>query len=148
MDKINIKVNEEIFINRPPEVVWDYTQDFSKRLEWDKYLIKTTVLQENPKTVTIKGKGNFEATLVYKLNDRPNKTTLVFTEIKSPLIEGGGGSWRYEKKDNGTLWTQMGSCTLKNGFMSKLMIPLVRAMLRYNMRSAMKLAKKILESKN
>jgi hypothetical protein len=146
MGKIQIIVNEEIFIDRSPETVWDYTQDFSKRLEWDKSLIKVNVLQEIPvKTVDIKAKGNFTATLVYKLYDRPNKTSLVFTNVKSPVINGGGGSWRYEKMGNGTLWTQMGSCILKSGMISRLSLPFLRFMLRYNMRTAMKLAKKNLE---
>jgi hypothetical protein len=110
------------------------------------FLVKVDVVQESPiKTVNIKGKGNFEATLVYKLNDRPNKTTLVFDKVKSPLITGGGGSWQYNKKDNGTWWVQQGTCTLKNSFVIQLFVPFIRLMLKYNMRNAMKLAKKILE---
>jgi hypothetical protein len=147
MDKINIRVKEEIFIERSPEIVWDYTQDFSKRLEWDKFLTKAIVIQENPvKMANIEGKGRFAATLAYKIYDRPNKTTLVFTDVKSPVIDGGGGSWQYIRKDNGTQWIQMGSCTIKNRPLMKLLVPLIKSMLRYNMKSAMKLAKKIIEN--
>ena len=44
-------------------------------------------------------------TFVYKLDDRPHKTSLAATEIESPIIESAGGSWTYEDQSDKTLWT-------------------------------------------
>ena len=148
MAATNITVEEQIYIERSPEVVWDYTQDFSRRAHWDRSVLEAIVISELPdKIVKIKTKGSLTATLIYKLNDRPRKTSLVMTDVNAALITGGGGSWTYEKKGNGTLWTQKNTLILAKGKIVWLLAPVFRWKLRSNTANAMKLAKVKLEIK-
>lgn len=139
-----VTITETVFIAQTPEVVWDFTQDYSKRHLWDKTILSAVVIQQNPRKIAIKGIGRLSAELLYKLDERPRKTSLAMMNIKSPFIIGGGGSWNYEAKDGGTLWTQTNSLVLKNNFLSFLMRPLIQGMLKTNTRQAMQLAKRII----
>jgi hypothetical protein len=74
MKKINITIHHSIYINRPREAVWDFTQDYSLRTEWDKTVIEAKVLQTTPRQIVeLKTSGNTMMTFVYKVNDRPIK---------------------------------------------------------------------------
>ena len=84
-------------------------------------------------------------TFVYKLDNRPNKTTLAIKKIESPLIEGGGGSWSYEEWEGTTLWTQRNTLVFKNKMHVVLLLPLYRWMLKLQTTAAMRNIKKILE---
>lgn len=144
--KSTITVCEVIFIAHSPEKVWDYTQNYDNRLKWDKSLLKATVIENTPtKLIEIKAKGGLTAQLCYKLYDRPRKTSLAMQKTKSPIFSGGGGSWKYEPKDNGTLWTQTNTLVLKNSLSSLLLTPIVKWLLRKNTKEAMKLAKRQIE---
>jgi len=33
--KISITIHHSIYIQKPREIVWDFTQDYSHRAEWD-----------------------------------------------------------------------------------------------------------------
>ena len=82
----------------------------------------------------------------YKVFDRPNKTTLQMTDVASYIIEGGGGSWTYERQPDGTtLWKQSNTLVLRNTPFAKLLRPAVHYFLRRNTRLAMYNAKKIIE---
>ncbi len=84
-------------------------------------------------------------TFIYKLDDRPSKTTLAAKEITSSYIESGGGSWTYENLNNGTLWTQTNTLVFKNKFWLRLLIPLYKLILNNQAKKAMRRAKKLIE---
>ena len=84
-------------------------------------------------------------TFVYKLDDRPNKTTLVAKDIISPLIESAGGSWNYEKQNEGTLWRQVNTITFKKTLMIKLLLPLHKRLFIFQINKSMKKAKQEIE---
>ena len=67
------------------------------------------------------------------------------TEIQSNMIKAGGGSWRYQLKNNGTLWTLTNTLVLKEGLFYSLLVPMVKFQLRSNTRKSMKLAKRLIE---
>src|SRR5436190_24354040 len=105
MKENTIALRHSILINKPKELVWDYTQNYDNRTIWDSSVLETTILQTTPnRIVKLKMKGNTTMTYIYKLDDRPNKTTLVAREIISPIIESMGGAWTYEEKNGNTLW--------------------------------------------
>ena len=144
----SITLKESIFINQPPEVVWDFTQDYQRRTMWDKSIIEATLIQKKPhRIVAIKAKGYNRMNFEYKLDERPNKTTLAITDAHSFFIKGGGGSWQYVPSGNGTLWTRTDTLVLKNGFWIKLVKPLVIFQVKLNMKYSMKLAKDLMEAK-
>ena len=84
-------------------------------------------------------------TFVYKLDDRPNKTTLAAKEIQSPIIKSAGGSWKYEMQNDGTLWTQTNTIVFKKNFLLPLLLPFYKLIFEYQTKIAMKNAKKLIE---
>ena len=146
MEKISITIHHSIYIDRPREVVWDYTQDYSLRPDWDQTVIEAKVLQTTPqKIVELKTSGNTIMTFVYKVYDKPNKTTLAIHDIQSKWIDGGGGSWKYEDHQGGTLWSQMNTRILKSTISLSILRPVITFIFKNQTRQSMQRAKKILE---
>jgi Polyketide cyclase / dehydrase and lipid transport len=48
-----VSVTESIWVARPPEAVWDYTQDFTRRTEWDAGIADASILEQEPRTVRV-----------------------------------------------------------------------------------------------
>jgi hypothetical protein len=140
-----VSVTESLWVACPPEAVWDYTQDFTRRTEWDAGIAEATILQQDPRTVRVKVAGLGRMTVVYKLDRRPERTSAAFVDVESAWISGGGGSWEYEAADGGTRWQQTNSLELKRPGLAWLLAPLVQRSLRQSMRKAMAEAKGRLE---
>jgi hypothetical protein len=148
MQRRTISWKVSILIDVPRTEVWDFTQNYDHRMQWEKSVLEVKVIQAiPPREVMLKIKGNATMTFVYKLDNRPNKTTLAIKKIHSPLIEGGGGSWSYEERDGKTLWTQHNTLVFKNKIVVVLLLPLYRWMLKLQTATAMRNVKKILEGK-
>ena len=146
--KYLIHIQYSVFINKSREIVWDFTQDYSKRPAWDIAVKEALVLDDSEeKSILIKGSG-FSAWFVYKLFRRPEKTTLVMTDVQSAFIESGGGSWCYESKGEGAIWTQSNSIVLKKSMLAGFFSPLIRFALMYQLRKAMDKAKWQIENSN
>ena len=144
----SITFKETIYINQPPEVVWDFTQDYQRRTLWDKSIIEATLIQKGPhRIVAIKAKGMSRMNFQYKLDDRPNGTSLAMTDVDSFFIKGGGGSWQYVPSDHGTNWIRTDTLVLKNIFWIKMIKPLITFQVKRNMKNSMRLAKYMMESK-
>jgi hypothetical protein len=142
-----IRVSEELFVGRPPEAVWDFTQDYSRRAAWDPSVREARVLEAAPlPRVAVRCAGGLSAVFRYKLFDRPQRTSVAMEEVRSWLVAGGGGSWSYQARDGGTLWTQVNSLELGDGWWRRLLAPLVRRQLRAGTRRAMLRAKAMLEA--
>ena len=146
MRKNEFAIRHSIVINKPKEVVWDYTQNYDNRTAWDSSVLAATVLQTTPnRIVKLKMIGGTSMTYVYKLDDRPNKTTLVAREVTSPIIASLGGTWIYEDQDNQTRWTQAGSVILKKQFLAMLMLPICKMAFTMFTKKAMQKAKHQIE---
>jgi len=145
MKKVTITIHHSILINKSKEETWDYTQDYAHRTDWDSTILKAEVLQERPRIVSVKFKGGIELTFVYKLYDRPNKTSLALQDIKSRWIIGGGGSWNYQEINGGTLWAQTNTLIFKPGFLNAIFIPLFKLRWKREIQISMLRAKRNLE---
>ena len=144
--KSSVTIQYSVRVFLPADEVWDFTQDFNKRMLWDSSIKKATVIQDQPhRLVKIKAKWGVRGTLKYKLEKKPEKTSLVLKNIKSPLMRGGGGSWVYHESDGFTLWTQTNTLILKKGLPSLLLKSLVHYFLKRDTRRAMYKAKKLME---
>lgn len=144
---MKITFEESIFIEANPEVVWDFTQNYSKRTNWDSSVSKTEILSEKPnRIVRVFIKGGTTATFQYKLDKPPERTSLQAIEMKSLLFSNGGGSWIYEKKANGTIWTQRNTLVFKNKILAFLFKPLLSWQIAKLTKQAMQEAKKQIES--
>lgn len=141
-----VTVTEAIWVNRPPDAVWDYTQDYAHRPEWDAGVAEARTLGAEPRTIWVRIPNLGSMTVVYRLDRRPERTSAAFTDVESGWISGGGGSWEYEAADGGTRWQQTNSLELKHPRLGFLLGPLLERGLRQSTRRAMAEAKRRLEA--
>ncbi len=96
-----VKFTESITINRPAEIVFDYTQDYSSRLKWDTFLQKADIL--NGATSAAKGvktyceaKNGLGMETEYITFNRPRATAIQMT--KGPyMFNTFLGSWTFKE---------------------------------------------------
>ena len=145
----NITVTVEIVVSASPEEVWDFTQDYSRRPLWDPMITHADVIEEKPpRKVKVWGQGSFYALFQYKLDKRPERTSVATIEMTSPIIESGGGSWSYQDTPDGTCWRQTNTLCLKSGLWQKLLRPVVHYQLHRSTVKGMQRAKQMIESLN
>lgn len=142
---MNVTVKESVFIAAPPERVWDYTQDWTRRTEWDPAIVAAEVLPGEERVVRVKALGGGGFLIRYKLNDRPVRTSLAMTDSTSRLITGGGGSWAYEAKEGGTVFSQQNTLAIGSRLFAWIFGWSVRRQLRRLTRKALANAKRIIE---
>jgi hypothetical protein len=53
-----VTATETAWIARPPEAVFDYTQDYAHRTEWDRGAAEAQVLGRDPRSVRIRVPGS------------------------------------------------------------------------------------------
>ena len=145
MARLVISVTESVLVDCPPDEVFDFTQDYAHRAEWDAGVTSATVLGEEPRIVRVAMRGLGEATLTYQLFRRPERTSAAFGDVKSAWICGGGGSWQYEATEGGTTWQQTNTLELKRPRLMRFMAGYVERSLRDSTRKAMAAAKARLE---
>lgn len=146
MKNYSITIRHSIFVRKKPETVWDFTQDYNLRPKWDNSVLEAQLVQTTPyRTVHLTMKGSTTMTLVYKLDDRPHKTTLAAKEVVSPMIASAGGSWAYLEKDGGTVWTQTNTIVLKNKLLLLCLKPFLRWGFKRQTKESMSHAKKLME---
>jgi len=146
MSRVTISATESVWVDRSPDDVFDYTQDYATRRDWDTTVKSAEVLSREPLRVRQELEGIGPVVMEYKLYRRGDRTTAAFTETRSKLISGGGGSWSYVAKDGGTDWSQTATLEFRNGLVGRLLAPLLRRNMHTLMRKAMVKAKSIMES--
>ncbi len=135
-----------VHVDRSPDEVYDYTQNYGTRSRWDPSITDVETLSESPRTyrLVIKGVGRF--TVEYRLDRRGDRTSAAFTEVDSRFFSGGGGSWAYKSNNGGTDWSATNTFELKHRRLGRLIATLVRRQLLASMRKSMATAKSIMES--
>jgi len=141
-----VSVTESIWVDRSPEDVFDYTQDFARRTEWDGGIAKAKLVETEPRTARVQVRNLGSMTVVYRLDRRPERTSAAFSNVDSAWVTGGGGSWQYEPEDGGTRWQQTNSLELKRPWLGWLIGPLLERGLRRSTRVSMAEAKRRLEA--
>lgn len=96
-----------IEINAPAEIVWAMTQDCGKRPSWDYRISRVSLVgaEAAGKGVTVRSEGSmlgpFLIEMQYVAFEPYSRSAVKLTRVKGMPIEGGGGSWRYERLENG-----------------------------------------------
>ena len=143
--KTKVTVRESVEIAASPDAVWDYTQDWTRRSEWDPSIKAAEVVQPAPELVVRVDSGSGTAfTARYKRYERPLHTSLAMVEC-SPDWMGGGGAWDNEATERGTRWTLTNTITINGRLRGWLFGPFFRWMLRWNTRRAIRNATSTLE---
>lgn len=145
-NRVTVTVAHTVHVNRTPEEVFDYTQDYATRMDWDPTVKSAKVLSEDPRRVQLDLEGIGPMVLEYKLFRRGERTSAAFSGVSSRLISGGGGSWDYAAANGGTDWTQTSTLEFRNGLVGRLFAPFLRRNMATLTRKAMEKAKAIMES--
>jgi hypothetical protein len=141
----NVTVRHAVSIAASPERVWDVTQDWSRRTQWDATIVSAEAIESATPSYRVRGAGGLSFIARYKLYDRPRRTSLEMVELNSRFVIGGGGSWAYEAEGAGTRWTQTNTIALRDGLLGAILKPLVRWRLSTETRRAMEKAKALIE---
>jgi uncharacterized protein YndB with AHSA1/START domain len=141
-----ITFTEKVVIDRPKDTVWDYTQNYERVTEWDHSIVDASLVQSSPKTVKLKTRDGYSMTIVYKLENRPNKLSLTYRKVESSVIEHGSVTATFEERNGTTLWIQTCTYVFKTGLFMGLKLPYYRWKFGLRIRKAMQNAKEVLES--
>ncbi len=100
----NIKFTESILINVRPEQVFDFTQDYNKRLKWDTFLKKANLI--DGATTADKGvkaycvaKNGIGMVTEYVTYNRPRVTAIKMTDGPF-MFKSFSGSWTFKEISN------------------------------------------------
>ena len=100
----SIKFSETILINETPEQVFDFTQDYNKRLRWDTFLKKADLIdgatapQKGVKAYCV-AKNGIGMVTEYVTYNRPKVTAIKMT--KGPfMFKTFLGSWTFREVSN------------------------------------------------
>ncbi len=145
MARVTVTATESMWVNGSPEDVFDYTQDYATRTDWDPAVISAKVLSEEPRRVEAVMQGIGSLVIEYKLYRRGERTSAAFRDVNSRLISGGGGSWSYDAREGGTDWTQTSTLEFRHAPVGWLLAPLLRRNMKTLTRKAMAEAKRIME---
>jgi uncharacterized protein YndB with AHSA1/START domain len=143
---VNITVKESITIAAPPERVWDFTQDWSRRASWDPAIVSADEEPGEARVLRVLGAGGMRFTVRYKLFDRPKRTSLVMTDSNSRIVTGGGGHWEYAPKEGGTEFTEQNTLKVGSRFFAWVFGWMIRWQLRRVTRKALANAKRMIEA--
>jgi ribosome-associated toxin RatA of RatAB toxin-antitoxin module len=96
----SIKFTEMIVIDKPAEAVFDYTQDYTTRLNWDTFLTKADLLDGAPTAAKgvkayCQAKNGLGMVTEYITFNRPKATAIQMT--KGPyMFSAFLGSWTFK----------------------------------------------------
>ena len=141
-----VTVSHTVHVNRSPDEVFDYTQDYSTRMDWDSTVKSAKILSEEPRRVQVVMEGIGPLVIEYKLFRRGDRTSAAFSDVGSRLIAAGGGSWSYEGREGGTDWTETSTLEFRSNVVGRLFAPILRRNMTTLTVKAMEKAKKIMES--
>lgn len=101
-----IKFTETILIDEKPEKVFDFTQDYNKRLQWDTFLKRAELIDgtknadKGVKAYCV-AKNGIGMTTEYVTFNRPKVTAIKM--IKGPfMFKSFLGSWTFKEIENKT----------------------------------------------
>jgi len=141
-----VTVTHTVHVDRTPDDVFDYTQDYATRPDWDSTVLSAELISADPRRVKVVMRGLGPLVIEYKLFRRGDRTTAAFTDVGSRVFGGGGGSWSYVARDGGTDWTETNTLEFRNGLLGTLLAPLIRRNMATLTRKAMDKAKSIMDS--
>ncbi|MGI4863293.1 MAG: type II toxin-antitoxin system RatA family toxin [Janthinobacterium lividum] len=129
-----IKFSEKISIAAAPEVIFDYTQDYANRLNWDTFLKRAELIEGAQKAdkgvkAYCVAKNGLGMVTEYVSFNRPKVTAIKMT--KGPfLFKGFLGSWTFKE-----LTKDLTEVTFLYSFELRFPFSLLTAFIKQNLRS-------------
>lgn len=134
--------------------VWRFTQNWTRRPEWDRMIRSAEFVEEDGKRVVhARGQGGSRMVFRYAMVRRatkydPTAQTSLLMEAESPAWLSGSGSWLYEPLDEGgTRWTQFTAINIESRFF-QFFSSIIRWQLAGATQHAMAKAKEMIEAES
>lgn len=146
-------VEDFTLISASKEFLFDFTQDYNKRLDWDKYLGVARLIDaekaEKGTLVYCESRTKIGMTVRYISLNRPEQVAMEM--VKGPFIfENFSGSWRFKSAENGQ--TQVFfryNFQTKWGFFSTLFIDfIIEQILKSDVRNRLRYLKEAVENRS
>lgn len=144
---MDVAATAEIRIAASPETVFDYTQDWSRRRDWDPEVIAAELVPGSPRRARVRMRRGATIVLRHDVDERPTRV-----EVTSESLEGGGpiagagGSAEYVADGDGTIFRLTMSVTLGGGLMAKMVAGVAKGELDRAVRQAVQNAKAAIEA--
>ncbi|MGH2587380.1 MAG: SRPBCC family protein [Dehalococcoidia bacterium] len=137
---------EQIVIAASLDAVWEYTQDYCRRWEWDATVLIFREGEGTGGTVHALTLGGLRCTLRRTLVEHPRRSGFLLVNVESPWVAGGGGEWLYEPTPGGTRWTQTNSLVVQPDLPPRQLRLLIAWQLGMGTRRAMEAARTCIEA--
>jgi hypothetical protein len=98
MSRTTVTVSHTVHVDRTPEQVSDYTQDYATRSDWDSTVKSAEVLSGDPRRVRVVMEGLGPLVIEYKLDRRGERTSAAFSDPAT--IDRSGNARRASRADN------------------------------------------------
>jgi len=141
----SVRLVQSLVIAREPRVVWDFTQDWSRRSAWDPALVEVELAESEPPVIRICGADGCFYTLRYSLYEAPVQSRYHLIDCDPWWLGGEGGS-SYELVREGTRWTRQHSFRCDSAWRSILQGRHIAERFRKSMLLGMQQAKSLLET--
>ncbi|MBI3271224.1 MAG: SRPBCC family protein [Planctomycetes bacterium] len=121
-----MNLQDEIELTAPPQVVWDYVQDYARRQEWDRSVARAEKLGDGPLragavlrlTTPPQGGASFTWDAEYVTFDPPRKSAVKMAASTGlHPFRTMAGSWAYDERGGGTLFRMTMHYNLKWGWL-------------------------------
>lgn len=142
---MDVTAAAEVTIAAPPETVFDFTQDWSRRSEWDPEAParRTSPARRGGRARTRRG-----ATIAFAhvVDERPRRVVVESESVErgGPIV-AAGGSATYEPDGEGTRYRLEMRVTVGGGVMAKMIAGVAKGELERAVRAAVANAKAALE---
>jgi ribosome-associated toxin RatA of RatAB toxin-antitoxin module len=143
-------IRHELTIACPQETLFDLTQDYTRRLEWDPYLIEARLLHGAEKAAVgveafCKNRSGSGMVTRYITFNRPIVAAVTMTEGPR-ILERFSGAWNVRALDtHRSTLTFTYNFTLRGGALGKLLTPIASQVFSRDMKLRMQAIKSFVE---
>ena len=147
------RIKEDIEVCMAQEELFDLTQDYSRRLEWDPYLKEGYLLsgaEEADIGVESFCKNNSGSIMISKYISYNRPKTAAVTMTKGPaILKCFSGAWNIKKiSDKRSLLVFTYNFELKYGLLGKLLLPITSFLFARDMRKRLLAIREFVEANN
>jgi hypothetical protein len=144
---VKITVEDEIRIAAPVDAVWDLTQDWPRRHEWDPFVRDAVVESADPLVLRLTLERGVRATGRATEYERPRLARLALSDLQGGgPVKSGEGTWEYEDNGDGTTLLRQRLTLELGGMMGRAAAPMVKSGLEQASRTALARVRERLET--
>ncbi len=143
---MDVTAAAEVTIAAPPETVFDFTQDWSRRSEWDPEVLGAEDIPGSPRRARVRMRRGATIAFAHVVDERPRRVVVESESVErgGPIV-AAGGSATYEPDGEGTRYRLEMRVTVGGGVMAKMIAGVAKGELERAVRAAVANAKAALE---